>query len=251
MSINLKNLPTVPLVIGSVVTLMGCVLILGIAYAVFVPRSAATQVAQAQPTATRRFVTATPISTPTPTPTDTPTATSTDLPTATPTNTQVPTVTPTQSGGSAVTLIPAADAYVNSGAPSTNYGSATQIRVDASPVVNSYLKFNVQGLSGSVASAQLRIYANTGSGAGIQVYGVSNTSWVENTITYSNAPAIGSLGGSLGGFTAGTWITVDVTPLITGNGTFSLALTGVDGTAISMASRESGANAPQLIVTTR
>lgn len=90
MSINLKNIPTVPLVIGSVVTLMGCVLILGIAYAVFVPRSAATQVAQAQPTATRRFITATPISTATPTPTVTPTATSTDLPTATPTNTRVP-----------------------------------------------------------------------------------------------------------------------------------------------------------------
>lgn len=89
MAINLKNLPTVPLVIGGVVTLMGCVLIVGIAYAVLVPRSTGSQVAQAEPTATRRFVTATPISTATATPTDTPTATPTDLPTATPTNTPI------------------------------------------------------------------------------------------------------------------------------------------------------------------
>jgi hypothetical protein len=123
--------------------------------------------------------------------------------------------------------------------------------VDASPVVNSYLKFNVQGLTSSIASAKLRIYANSSSLAGVKAYGVSNTSWVENTINYSNAPAPGSQGGAIGSFTGGTWITIDITPLITGNGTFSVALTGVDGTAISLASRESGANAPQLIITTR
>ncbi|HSB02549.1 MAG TPA: DNRLRE domain-containing protein, partial [Anaerolineales bacterium] len=98
---------------------------------------------------------------------------------------------------------------------------------------------------------KLKLYANSSSSAGINVYGVSNISWVETTITYSNAPAVGSQGGSIGSFTGGTWITVDITPLITGNGTFSLAIKGVNGTAISMASRESGANAPQLIVTTR
>ncbi len=91
MSINLKNIPTIPLVIGSVVTLLGCFVLAGIAYALLAPRTGATpQVAQAEPTATRRYVTATPISTATPTPTDTPTATSTDLPTATPTDTRVP-----------------------------------------------------------------------------------------------------------------------------------------------------------------
>jgi hypothetical protein len=160
--------------------------------------------------------------------------------------------TPTSSGSSStLTFNPAADAYVSASAPTTNYGTAPQIRVDASPVLNSYLNFNVQGINTSVASAKLRIYANTASGAGIKVFGVSNTSWAENSITFSNAPALGSPGGSTGGFAAGVWITVDITPLITGNGTFSVAITGINGTAISLASRESGANAPQLIVTTR
>jgi hypothetical protein len=169
----------------------------------------------------------------------------------TPVITNTPTVTPTSSGSSTMTFNPAADSYVNAGAPGTNYGSANQIRADASPVVNSYLKFNVQGLNGGIASAKLRIYANSSSGAGVRVYGVSNTSWVENSITYSNAPALGSQGGSIGGFAAGSWITIDITSLISGNGTFSVAITGVDGTAISLASRESGINTPQLIITTR
>jgi hypothetical protein len=101
---KLNNVPTVPLVIGAVVTFMGCLLIAGLGYALFAP--AKPGVAQSRPpTATRPFVTATPISTVTPTPTDTATPTPTGLPTATPTHTpipstrvpstRVPTVTPT------------------------------------------------------------------------------------------------------------------------------------------------------------
>jgi hypothetical protein len=51
-----------------------------------------------------------------------------------------------------------------------------------------------------------------------------------------------------GAFGAGVWTTVDITPLITGNGTYNIALTTTSATAFSLASRESGANAPQLIV---
>jgi hypothetical protein len=98
-AINFKNLPLVPLVIGGVVTFMGCMLLLGIVYAVAVPPS--NGVAEGRATATRRFVTATPIATMTPIPTDTPTATSTNLPTDVPTNTPVPPTRP------AVTRVPA------------------------------------------------------------------------------------------------------------------------------------------------
>jgi len=175
---------------------------------------------------------------------------SSPMPTSVPTS--IPTTTPTPSGQSAtLTFNPAADAYVNASAPTINYGTALQLRADASPVLNSYLTFNVQGINTSVASAKLRIYANTSSGAGIRVYGVSSASWAENGITFSTAPAMGSLGGSTGSFAGGAWIEVDITPLITGNGTFSVAVTGINSTAISLASRETGANAPQLIITTR
>ncbi|MDX6646216.1 MAG: hypothetical protein QOK40_1943, partial [Miltoncostaeaceae bacterium] len=42
---------------------------------------------------------------------------------------------------------------------------------------------------------------------------------------------------------------VDVTSLVTGNGTYSLGLSTTSGTALSLASRESGANSPQLVIT--
>jgi hypothetical protein len=48
---------------------------------------------------------------------------------------------------------------------------------------------------------------------------------------------------------AGSWTSVDVTSLITGNGTFTLGLSTTSGTALALSSRESGANSPQLVIT--
>jgi hypothetical protein len=184
--------------------------------------------------------------------TDTPTSTPTDTPTATVTPSQTPTFTPTSTPViSALMFTPVADAYVNASSPTTSYGLLTALRVDASPEINSYLRFNVQGLSGSVTSATLRVYANSASSQGYQVRSVSDNPWGETTIDYNNAPPAGSLLGSSGAFNAGNWITVDVTSYITGNGDINLALTPLSNTAISLASRQSGANAPQLIIETQ
>ena len=42
---------------------------------------------------------------------------------------------------------------------------------------------------------------------------------------------------------------MDVTAYITGDGTYSFGITDPSSTAINLASRESGANAPQLVIT--
>ena len=152
--------------------------------------------------------------------------------------------------GPTLTFTPSADSYVNSSSRNTNYGSLTTLRGDGSPVIRSYLRFNVQGLTGTVTRATLRVFANSASSGGYEIRSVSNNTWVESTITYNNAPAVGSVLGSSGGFGAGVWTTVDITAYITGNGTYNLGLTVPGSTAISFASRESGANAPQLIVET-
>jgi hypothetical protein len=143
-----------------------------------------------------------------------------------------------------------ADAYVNSGSITTNYGSATTLRADASPDVHSYLRFNVQGLSGTLTRATLRIFANSSSSLGCNANSVSDNTWSESTITYSNAPSVGGVISSSTPFGAGVWITLDVTAYITGNGTYNLGLTTPSSTAISFASREAGTNAPQLIIET-
>jgi hypothetical protein len=170
-------------------------------------------------------------------------------PTAIPTNVSQPTATQPSSTGRTLTFTPLADAYVTAAIPNTNYGASQMIRFDASPVVNGYLTFNVQGLSGPIVRAQLRIYANSSSSVGCKAFAVPDVSWGERSITYNTAPPLGRELGSSGAIRSSTWITIDVTSLITGNGTFSVALKGLNATAVSLASRESGTFVPQLILT--
>ena len=136
----------------------------------------------------------------------------------------------------------AADTYVNANSPGSNYGAATTFRVDASPDVHAYLLFNVQGLSGNpIRRARLMIYANNSSSLGIHAQAVADNNWGERTVTYSTAPALGSVLASSGAFAAGNWITLDVTTYITGNGTYSFGITsnqldchGLPGTRIEL-----------------
>lgn len=178
-------------------------------------------------------------------PTGTPTGTA--APTNTPTSTATPTATST--GGGTFTIAPAADAYVNAGSPTSNYGSATALRADASPDLHSYLRFDVQGLSGTVTKATLRVYANSSSSLGCLAHRVDDNTWDEAALNYNNAPAVGNALGASGAFGAGAWVEIDVTGYIAGDGTYSLALTTTSSTALSLASRES-ANVPQLIIET-
>jgi hypothetical protein len=152
---------------------------------------------------------------------------------------------------SQITFRPVADAYVSQSTANTNYGTNDSLRVDNSPVVRSYLRFDVSGINGSpVQSARLRIYANSSNSSGYSVNAESNTSWIENKITYSNAPGVGAEINRAGPVTGGKWIEVDVTKYVKADGATSLVLVGLNSTNINLASRESGGNAPQLVVTT-
>ncbi len=150
-------------------------------------------------------------------------------------------------GGSA-TFNPVADSYVDASAPTTTHGTLTSLRFDGSPVVRSYLRFNVSGITGTVASATLRVWANTAQTTGYDAYSVADSTWGETSITGANAPPFGGTKlGSSGKITAGTWTSVSVTPAITGNGTFSLGLSTTNSTAVSLSSRE-GLYPPQLVI---
>lgn len=146
-----------------------------------------------------------------------------------------------------VTYVASEDSYVEAADPGKNNGTKTQVRADGSPVVVSYLKFNLP-VGGAVSSATLRIYVNSNHSVGFNVRGVADSSWSETTITYANAPALGGVTGSSGPFAGGTWVEVDVTSIIGGGGDLSLALTTTSSTAMSLASRETGVNAPQLVI---
>lgn len=177
--------------------------------------------------------------------TTTPTTTATLVSTATVTST--PSVTPTPGGGGSFTYTAVADAAVLANRPGNNFGTSSTLAVDGSPIINSYLRFDVQGVSGSINSVTLRIWANSASTTGIEAAGVTDNSWGETTITINNAPTAGSALGSSGAISSGTWVEVDVTGFISGNGLASFMVRTTDSNRINFDSREA-ANAPQLII---
>ncbi|MPZ24256.1 MAG: DNRLRE domain-containing protein, partial [Dehalococcoidia bacterium] len=149
------------------------------------------------------------------------------------------------------TFTPEADSYVNAADPTQNFGAFLALRADGDPDIDSYLRFNVTGAADGVLSATLRIFVNSNHSLGFDIRGVSDNTWVELEINDSNAPAMSStVSGSSGPLASGNWVEVDVTSLVMGNGLVSFGLTTMSPTAMSLASRESGANSPVLVVET-
>jgi hypothetical protein len=228
------------------------------ATSISVPTSTSTPTATATPTGiplptstSTPTATATATSISVPTSTSTPTATATATSISMPTNTSTPTATatPTAAVGQSVTFAPVADTYVNAGSTGTNYGTSTTLRADGSPDVHSYIRFSVLGLGGkTILRARLLLFANSSLSQGINALAVADNTWGELTTNYTNAPALGNSLASSGAIATGSWVTLDVTSYISGEGTFSFGITTPSSTAISLASRESGANSPQLII---
>ncbi len=148
-----------------------------------------------------------------------------------------------------VTLTPTADARVEQATPTTNFGTATALRVDAgSTPVESYLLFNASGLAGTLRHATLRLWASSGTADGPAVY-TSPTNWTETGITWANRPTRAGAGtDDKAGISTGTWVEYDVTTLMTGNGTWSFVLAGVSSDGVDFHSKEA-ANDPQLVIT--
>ena len=177
---------------------------------------------------------------------DTPVPTPTALTEVVPSPTQTTHATPSTT---AMSFAPAADAYVSKTKPNLNAGSSNMLRVYGGPLGASYLRFEIQGLPGTVARATLRLYAHAPSTAGYQVRAVTGEDWKESTITFGNAPPIGDLIAESGPFNAKKWTSVDLTSLVKGDGTYDIVLISFDGTPLSLASRNAIAPyRPQLVV---
>jgi PKD repeat protein len=153
------------------------------------------------------------------------------------------------------TFVAVADAHVNTSSPTKNYGTATTLRVKdegSSSTYNSYVQFVVSGLGGAaVRTATLRLYVTDGSDDGGTLYAV-DSGWTETTLTYATAPALtGAALGSAGQVTAGQWVTLDVTGVVTGEGVYSFGLTNDSSNSVYYSSRQGkGSQPPELVVET-
>jgi Bacterial Ig domain len=87
---------------------------------------------------------------------------------------------------------PVADAHVSKAKKQANFGKSKRLVVDGSPVVRSYLRFNVRGLGGAVSYATLQLSVMRSSTGGLLVRRAGANHWGEGSIRYSSAPRIRS-----------------------------------------------------------
>jgi chitodextrinase len=156
------------------------------------------------------------------------------------------------SAADTLTFTPVADTYVEAGRPTTNFGSATTIQTDNSPIKHALLKFAVSGIGASaVASAKLRLYNVDSSSAGGVFYRVLDNSWGETAVTWNTAPAVaGNALASLGAVSPNIWYEVNLTSLVMGDGTYSIRVTSSSTNGADYTSRQGTATfRPQLVVT--
>ncbi len=145
-----------------------------------------------------------------------------------------------------------ADDYVSQSVPAANYGTRPILRTGGTPRYESFLGFEVAGVANRVEKATLKIYAENTNAGGYGVAPWGDADWSETGMNWNyvhNEPptALGSVVGSSGKVTAGTWTSVDVTSLVTGDGLLSLALVPEGAVPVSYASRETS-KPPQLVL---
>lgn len=157
------------------------------------------------------------------------------------------------SNASAAQTFPAtADAYVKSSDLSGNFGFATRLRADDEPTVRTYIRFDIRGLTAPVARATLKVRPTVSSLTGLALRPTAATGWEEGTIDYANAPTgVSPAIATSGPYGSVEDVSLDVTPLVTGNGPVAVAVTTMSSIAVSLASREYGVDAgPRLVVQT-
>ena len=150
-----------------------------------------------------------------------------------------------------LTLAPEADTRVHEASPTTNYATS-YLRANGGTEsdVETFLRFTVTGAPpGSVQSAKLRLYNYNGTADGPAIY-TTSTSWAETGVTWNARPARTSgATDDKGAIPVNTWVEYDVTPFVTGNGTYSFTLATTSNDGIDFYNREAATLRPELVLT--
>ena len=182
-------------------------------------------------------------------------------PTTPPPTTPPPTTPPptTPPPGGQLEFSPIGDTHVKSDKPNSSYGNETYVRLrgTANNDYDSYFKFNITGTGGQVSGAVLRLYSYDGGPDGGTIYRASNnylnssTPWAENGLNWTNAPGpTGAALDSAGNVPSNSWIELDVSAAITGDGTVSFVLTTNNSNSVFYYSKEAADFRPRLEIST-
>ena len=186
---------------------------------------------------------------PTPSPTNSPTSTPTPIESPIPSPT--PTLTPTPSGNQqTLTFTATEDASLYGSSPNKNYGTATKLETDGSPLKRFVTKFSVTGVgAGTVISAKLRLFNVDSSSSGGSFHQAATT-WNEGSVTWNTQPALGSTFAALGSVVKNNWYEVNVASFVNGDGTYAFGVDSSSSNGADYTSSEGNASQrPQLVVT--
>jgi len=120
-------------------------------------------------------------------------------------------------------------------------------------VTQSFLKFSLSGISGTVQSAKLKVFdSNDATNNGPASY-KADSSWTESGITWNNQPTAAGTVTTSAGTGWRDWVVTSMVQSMYSSGTnygFLIrdAVEGASGTQV-FSSRESGTNTPKLVIT--
>ena len=163
-------------------------------------------------------------------------------------------VTPAPATTTTKEILAEADARVEQDKASSNFGTSSTLLVRGGPklVAESYLRFTLTGITGTVQSAKLRLRSGSnGTVDGPAVHTAPNT-WTETGITWSNRPVRNAaVIADTGKVAANVTLDYDVKPVVSGDGTVTFVLVGTSDDGVDFASRQNGtaSKRPRLVVT--
>ena len=103
--------------------------------------------------------------------------------------------------------------------------------------------------TGSVQNAKLRLFNYNGTADGPAVYTTGN-SWAESTLNWNTRPLRTSgATDDKGAITTNTWVEYNVTPFVTGNGTYSFTIAQPLDRRHRLPARENATERPELVLT--
>jgi pectate lyase len=153
-------------------------------------------------------------------------------------------------GPTEVSVAPAADTFVKSNQPDTNFGAVGRLVVDAKPASASLIRFEVAGIGqNAVRQARLRLFVvRADAPAGLKLFSV-DTGWDEMAATWNNQPTrraqVAELAPTV--MSPGSWIDLNLGSAVTGDGVYNFALATESAAGVSFYSRNK-AEAPQLVL---
>ncbi len=120
-----------------------------------------------------------------------------------------------------VTLYAVEDTYVDSTAPNSNFEGSSKLKIRTAPNPTdpssanqiTYIKFDLSSVSGTVTSAQLRLYRNSSKSNvnNVTVHSVLDSTWDASTMTWNSKPSYTAAALDTQNIASETWQGFDVT----------------------------------------